>query len=98
MAFTIRANSTVRLLQQGKMEAEEEMELQSFCIYGIATRQNGSPQKPRVLFLSLGSCFRANHRKQLLSMVERWAGGPWASPCPARGVREPCLPRLAPAV
>jgi len=30
MAFTIRASSTVRPLLPGKMEAEEEMELQSF--------------------------------------------------------------------
>ena len=30
MAFTITASSTVRPLLPGKMEAEEEMELQSF--------------------------------------------------------------------
>ena len=30
MAFTIRASSTVRPLLPGKMEAEEEMKLQSF--------------------------------------------------------------------
>lgn len=82
----------------GKMEAEEEMELVFLYIRHGHKAERESLEAQRALSESLGSCFRANRRKQLLSMVGRRAGGPWASRCPARGVRQPRLPVLAPAV
>lgn len=52
------------------------MELQSFCIYGIATGQNGSPWKPSVLFMNVWEVVSGHTAES--SSFPWWGDGPEA--------------------